>query len=145
MEADLQHHYQVDLRDLWRGGLTLRRLRVLLDGLPPDSLWWTAMRHRPDAPPPQPGRGDVEAVRWGTSHELLAALIDATNAVGWAVFQSQSRKKIPPPKPFPRPQVGPVKARTGMSQATRDRIRGWITASRLNSPTPTGEDDADGD
>ncbi|MDI1290050.1 MAG: hypothetical protein PSX37_08915 [bacterium] len=40
---DLQHHYQIDLRDLWRFGpdgrrlLTARRLGVLLRGLPANS------------------------------------------------------------------------------------------------------------
>lgn len=122
------------------GTLSIRKVAVLLDGLPPDSLWWTAIRHRPDAP--KATRGDVEAVRWGTVHELLAALIDATNGVGWAVFQAQSKKKIPGPKPFPRPQPGPAKSK-GMSRAARDRIAGWIAASRLANPT--GEDAADGD
>lgn len=40
MEADLAFR-GVDLRDLWRpGGLSLRRLWVLIQALPPESLTW---------------------------------------------------------------------------------------------------------
>lgn len=34
----MQRYYGIDTTDLWRGTLSLRRLRVLLDGLPPDCL-----------------------------------------------------------------------------------------------------------
>ncbi|WP_198940488.1 hypothetical protein [Micromonospora sp. CB01531] len=34
VEADLQRYYQIDLADLWRGRLTLRRLATLLRYLP---------------------------------------------------------------------------------------------------------------
>jgi hypothetical protein len=34
LEASLQQTYRIDLRDLWRGGLTWRRLRVLVRHLP---------------------------------------------------------------------------------------------------------------
>ena len=37
LEADLQRYYGVDLADLWRGGLSVRRLSVLVDNLPDDS------------------------------------------------------------------------------------------------------------
>ncbi|AYN58495.1 tail assembly chaperone [Arthrobacter phage Liebe] len=37
LEADLQRFYSVDLGDLWRGGLSVRRLSVLVHALPPES------------------------------------------------------------------------------------------------------------
>lgn len=37
MEADLARYYRIELADLWRGRLTLRRLAVLLRHLPSDS------------------------------------------------------------------------------------------------------------
>lgn len=40
--------YQVDLADYWRGGLSLRRLSVLIEHLPPGSAVW-AKRQRIDA------------------------------------------------------------------------------------------------
>lgn len=128
VEADLQRYYRVDLRDLWTGRLTLRRLRVLLDGLPPESAWATAIRRREDY---TPGKADLDAVRWGTVHELLAALIDATNSVKWAVFQSQSNRTVKPYDPFPRPGSGPK--RKPLSAKNRARIDGWIKDSRAHA------------
>lgn len=136
VEADLQRYYAVDLRDLWRGGLTLRRVGVLLRGLPDDSLFATAMRR--ETPASTASAGDLDAARWGMTHELLAAVIDATNQVGWAVFQAASSKRLPPPAPFLRPGKG-AKRKRGMSEATRARIAGWIEASRIQSvATPVG-------
>ncbi len=45
VEADLAFR-QIDLRDLYRrgSGLTLRRLLVLVRGLPADAVLWDAMR-----------------------------------------------------------------------------------------------------
>lgn len=37
VEADIQRFYQVRLSDLWRGGLSLRRLSVFIEHLPPES------------------------------------------------------------------------------------------------------------
>lgn len=52
IEADLQRHYRIDYRDRWRdrGGesrLTYRRLLVLLDGLPEESLFRSACAEQP--------------------------------------------------------------------------------------------------
>lgn len=38
VEADLQRYYGVDLADLWRSGLSVRRLSVLVAGLPAEAL-----------------------------------------------------------------------------------------------------------
>jgi hypothetical protein len=35
--VDLQRYYGIDVTDLWRGTLTLRKVHVLLGGLPSDS------------------------------------------------------------------------------------------------------------
>jgi hypothetical protein len=40
LEADLQRFYGVQLGDLWRGRLSLRRLSVLVQYLPPGSAIW---------------------------------------------------------------------------------------------------------
>lgn len=47
LEADLQHYYQVDIADLWRSGLSVRRLSVLVTGLPADSLTVAALTGMP--------------------------------------------------------------------------------------------------
>jgi hypothetical protein len=41
LEADLQRFYGVDLGDLWRGRLSLRRLSALVRYLPPGSAVWS--------------------------------------------------------------------------------------------------------
>lgn len=43
VEADLQRFYGVDLADLWRGALSIRRLSVLVYGLPAESLTVAAL------------------------------------------------------------------------------------------------------
>lgn len=63
MEADLARYYRIDLGDLWRGGLTPRRLAVLLRHLPADSATATAVG------------GDG----WTLSHYLQADLVHATS------------------------------------------------------------------
>lgn len=64
----------MNLLDLWRGRLTLRRLRVLLDYLPGDSHTARAMADLdPDDPLSQWGLGDL----------LLARLVDEVSAHRW--------------------------------------------------------------
>lgn len=48
MEADLLRFYGVDLSDYYRGGLSLRRLSVLIHSLPSDSATARAEGHVPD-------------------------------------------------------------------------------------------------
>lgn len=129
MEADLARYYRVDFRDLWRPtpALTFRRLRVLLNGLPPESLWWTALRAQ--APADVTPAGDIDQIRWGTIHDLLAALIDATHEVAWVTRAANSSKKVPPPAPFPRPGTRRSR-RAGMSARARARIDQLVNSQR---------------
>jgi hypothetical protein len=141
VEADLQRYYRVDLRDLWRGGLTMRRLRALIDGLPGDAMLWTAVRRRPDT---VPAPANTDALRWGTDQELAAAMIDAIREVTWAVMQANARGAVKRPKPFPRPRVGAAaQQRTGgMSAQARARIDSWVKSSglrRAGTRPPTTE------
>jgi hypothetical protein len=62
VEADLARYYGIDLGDLWRGGLTPRRLAVLVRHLPADSATVTSVG------------GDG----WTLSHYLQADLVHAT-------------------------------------------------------------------
>lgn len=43
IEADLQHYYQVDLLDLYRGRMTPRRCWVLISQLPPGAAMYREM------------------------------------------------------------------------------------------------------
>ncbi|WP_017590912.1 hypothetical protein [Nocardiopsis ganjiahuensis] len=62
MEADLARYYRIELADLWRGLLTLRRLAVLLRHLPSESATATALG------------GDG----WTLAHYLMADIVHAT-------------------------------------------------------------------
>lgn len=48
MEADLQRFYGIDLGDLYRGQLSVRRLAVLVDHLPPGSAVWAITNGIPE-------------------------------------------------------------------------------------------------
>jgi hypothetical protein len=77
----------VDLRDLWRGGLSWRRCLVLVQNLPPESA--TA----------QDATG--EPARWGTTDWLLADIFDVLAAANWQRVGDKNRSR---PKPYPRPR-----------------------------------------
>ncbi|MGW5876709.1 hypothetical protein ACWFMI_09210 [Nocardiopsis terrae] len=62
MEADLARYYRIELADLWRGRLSLRRLAVLVRHLPPDSA--TAVAAGGDG--------------WTLTHYLQADTVHAT-------------------------------------------------------------------
>lgn len=86
VEADLQHHYGLDLRDEFDEA-GCRRLWVLVNGLPPDAATWR-----------------VDGQQWTTLHELLALNAEVTDRWGLANAQLKSTKKLnAKPLRVPRP------------------------------------------
>jgi hypothetical protein len=92
LEADLQRYYQVDIADLWRSGLSVRRLSVFVAALPPDSMTVSELSKMPrewaDVTPwlldyviqyltgePHPARPDL-AQAADKKAERLTALLD---------------------------------------------------------------------
>lgn len=73
----------------WRGEITLRRLRVLVEHLPPGGAYYRAVQ----------GHG------WVEEHYLLADLIDAENGTATAVYRGAAGKgkRVPNPRRYPRP------------------------------------------
>lgn len=103
IEADLQRHYQVPLTGLWTGQLTLRRLRVLLEQLPPDSNTAYALA----GVDPGPLR------YWSVGDALLGRIADELSQYRWQwemAHQSKgSRRRAPAsvlPQLRPREQAG---------------------------------------
>lgn len=94
MEADLLQHFGVDLLDLWRGRLSLRRVSVLINSL---------IR--------QGGRSVLaasldESAAWSESEYLLARVSDALELSNYLFIQANSGEETndyPPPEPLPRP------------------------------------------
>lgn len=102
LEADLQRVYGIDLRDLWLGGLSWRRLIVLVRHLPGDSLvvsrQWSKLPPTVEIPDPEFRR------LWTTDQELLASVVDAVTHLTTVVVQANSKKgRAPRWSPLPRP------------------------------------------
>ncbi len=119
IEADLARFYGVDLRDLWRGRLTWRRLLALIRGLPADSALARAQAG-PDA-------------AWGLTEHLLARLVDE---IAWLTWLTANRdlkpgKRSRMPEPVPRP---------GVARKQRQEMTD-VMANRLLAMAPEGGDD----
>lgn len=92
IEADLQATYQVDACSFWTGGLSLRRLSLLINNLPPDSRLVRAL-----AGP---------AADWSVSDHMLATLIDLSVEHNWqyaSAHRGEGAKDMPHPPRIPRP------------------------------------------
>jgi hypothetical protein len=97
--------------------MSFRKLRVLIQGLPPESATMTALRNA------NPGdlSTDVDATQgqWSQDNMLRALLIDEVRILRW-VFQSVNSEKGKAPEqpaPLPRPGVSGEKARPRLSTA----------------------------
>ena len=105
IEADLAFR-GIDLRDLWRGDLTYRRLAVLVAALPAESLTKTAIRD--GMSPAQLARAQASRTArpghgpWSNSELLLALVADR---LGVMIWQNGGKKSAPRPDPIPRPGV----------------------------------------
>lgn len=100
VEADLQRTYGVDLVDLWRGELTLRRVRVLLENLPPDSTTAYALAGAES--------GGLEG--WRLTDVLLGRLADelALYRWQWESYHLNPKKQRPRAQPpSVLPEVNP--------------------------------------
>lgn len=89
---------------MWVDGsdLSWRKVRVLLEGLPPESHFATAMRV--DNPGSGGGEHDVESEAWSRMEHLLAAIRDEVHLAD-VHFQQVNFKGKPKFEPMPRPGV----------------------------------------
>ncbi|MFI5802975.1 hypothetical protein [Streptomyces sp. NPDC051561] len=93
LEADLLEYFQVDLLDLWRGSLSLRRVGVLIKSL--------MAKH---------GRSTLllamdERSRWAESDYLLARISDAMELSNFIAIKANAEgaEDLEFPSPVPRP------------------------------------------
>lgn len=102
----------IDLRDLHRpnGGpsrLTWRRLRTLIEGLPPESATWTAIRNATpvDELADLAEESEPEKAPWSRQEMLTAQLVDAVNNGTYILKLAHSDKgaQVKPPVPVRRP------------------------------------------
>ena len=96
IEADLQRHYGVDLVDLWRGTLSPRKARLLIDHLPHDSLTAYALA----------GERLAGVAGWSLADLLLGRLADELAVFRWEWEQAHADPKKSTPRKQP-PSVLP--------------------------------------
>ncbi|MFL6072745.1 MAG: hypothetical protein ACJ73S_05040 [Mycobacteriales bacterium] len=114
MEADLLRFYGVDLLDYYRGRLSARRLRVLLQHLPREAALTRALH------------GDE--ADWGLTEHLLASVVDQVATANWMFATVHTAEGSPTPDrppPLPRPGV-PETAEQSTPPATPDQIAAFF-------------------
>lgn len=114
--------------------MSARRLRVLIQRLPPESATWTALRNAmsDEELAEQAEKGEPEKGRWSQLEQLMAANLDATRRVEYVLIcaNTESKSKRPdPPEPTRRPGGKPPRPKSALTDAganflfnlTRDR------------------------
>lgn len=111
----MQRYYGVDLLDLYRGTLSIRKLSALVSGLPRGSALHIAMRG--------------EEAMWGTSDYLLAAAVDHLAVANWLYVQTHSKKGAnnPRPDPIPRPGTKPKQRNDSRRFASAKEVSAFIS------------------
>ncbi|MFE2324589.1 hypothetical protein ACFXD5_11840 [Streptomyces sp. NPDC059385] len=107
--------------------MTSRRLRVLIQGLPPESATMTALRNAlsDEEMDRQADAGEPEKARWSQSELLLASAIDALRRVEYVLIcaNSDSKSKRPtPPEPIARPGATTRRAKPVLTEAGAGRL-----------------------
>jgi hypothetical protein len=111
VEADLAFR-GIDLRGLWTGELSWRRLKVLIDHLPPESATKTAIRDAmgEDLLIALPVDDDaaINHGPWSRLETLVALVADTVNDLSYLTLSlalDQKAKRPDPPARVPRPGV----------------------------------------
>ncbi|MEU5976392.1 hypothetical protein [Streptomyces sp. NPDC047315] len=113
--------------------MTIRRLRVLIQGLPAESATMTALRNAmsdeelaatAEAAVPEEGR-------WSQEEQLLAAVHDALRRIEYVLICSNSEKKDhpKPPEPMRRPGARPVKTGRSLTDEGAEHLFRLINSS----------------
>jgi hypothetical protein len=124
LEADLRREYKVDLRDVYRGRMDWRELRVFVIGLPPHGTATARSIH------------GTEAGDWTSTHEMLRRLANVASEHAWAFFEvNRDHKKDSKPVPRPDPIESPF-ADTDAPEPSRPAVKG------PRKPTSAAETDA---
>lgn len=110
----------IDVLDVYRGRLSLRRLRILIQHLPPESATKAAIRNAtPEDAPAGEYRPDLAP--WSGTEMLLAAILDAVRTQT-SVAVAAAGGKPAEVKPTPRPGIPPEKS-SGPKRLTDEERR----------------------
>ncbi|SDL27649.1 hypothetical protein [Streptomyces indicus] len=107
--------------------MTWRRLRVLIQHLPPESATWTALRNSMDPAElaEQAVKGEPEKGRWSQLEQLVAVVADRVARVEWALLcvNIEKKSKRPDaPEPIRRPGAAPVKKKPKLNENSANRL-----------------------
>lgn len=107
--------------------MSWRRLRVLIQHLPPESATWTALRNAtPDEVLAEHAElGEPEKGRWSQLEQLMAVVADRVAAVEHVLIcvNTDSKAKRPrAPEPIRRPGAKPVRPKQQMSDAQAETL-----------------------
>ncbi|MGW5633950.1 hypothetical protein [Streptomyces sp. NPDC003832] len=107
--------------------MSWRRLRVLIQNLPPESATWTALRNQLTSQElaEQAAKGQPEKGRWSQVEQLLAGIDDRLARLDYAYRCShiESKSKWPkPPEPMRRPGAGPKKTKAALTDKSANRL-----------------------
>ena len=103
--------------------MSWRRLRVLIQHLPPESATMTALRNNmsDEELAKQAESGEPEKAQWSQLEQLMAANLDAIRRVEYVLICANTEKKSKrpdAPKPTRRPGAKPLRPKPQLSEAT---------------------------
>jgi hypothetical protein len=107
--------------------MSWRRLRVIIQHLPPESHTWTALRNAmtDEELAAQADGGDPEHARWSQLEQLLAVVADRIARVEYVLVCANTDKKSKrpePPQPIRRPGARPPRPKAKLTDASADRL-----------------------
>jgi hypothetical protein len=148
IEADLQRFYNVDLLDMYRpdGKLSLRKVVVLVNHLPPESTTMTAIRNSvtPEiAALAGEGTNPAEAP-WSQVEMLLAAAVDELRGFRYMYISAHVEKGQAgkPPDPIVRPGLDGKTKRKTLTNEQRMMLDPRMRKPQAVPDLPEGGDDA---
>lgn len=103
------------MRDLGTDRMSWRRLKLMIDWVPPGSMLWMAML------------GD--RAPWPAEWHFQAAQFDALQVANWQRANEGKKRPSKPPDPLPRP--GDVASKRDRAEAVRDAL--LAQRERLNA------------
>lgn len=110
--------------------MTARRLRVLIQRLPPESATMTAIRNAmtDEELAEQAAKGQPEKAPWSQLEQLVAVVADRIAGLTYAytAANTQKGKKPSVPEPIRRPGAQPAKTKQKISEAQAATLGSWL-------------------
>lgn len=107
--------------------MSWRRLRILIQHLPPESATWTALRNAtdPEELAGQAEGGEPEKARWSQLEQLVAVVADRVARLEWVLLCvniEQKSKRPDPPEPIRRPGAASRKKKPKLNENSANRL-----------------------